>query len=84
MSLEKFLKFTTNTQIFCEINFGRIETTKIAIFTTLVALNFEFLEIFDIFKLEIPQKSKVKPCKMVKMTVLTVFPILNTAKIDFT
>ena len=80
MSLEKFLKFTTNTQIFCEINFGSIETLIIAILTILVALNFEFLEIFDIFKWEFPQKSKITASKMVKMAV---FDLLHLVEIGF-
>ena len=48
----------TATLILREINFGHI-----------VALHFEFLGIFDIFKFEIPQKSKLEALKMVKMAV---------------
>jgi len=54
---------------------------KIAIFTIWPALNFEFLHIFDIFKGEIPKKSKYKASKIVQMTV---FDPQKSVKIDFT
>ena len=43
----------TATQILREINFGHVEPPKTANWTTLAALNFELLGIFDIFKCEI-------------------------------
>ena len=46
------------TQILLEIDFGHIEAPKKTSFlTTLSALNFVFLGIFDIFKCEILHKS---------------------------
>ena len=42
------------THILREINCYHFETPKIVIFTILAALNFDFLEIFDFFKGEIP------------------------------
>ena len=47
----------------------------------LVGLNYELLGIYDIFKYEIPNKSKFKASKIVKMTV---FDPQKFAKIDFT
>ena len=44
-------------------------------------MNFEFLDIFDIFKCEIPKKSKLQVSKIVKMTI---FDPLKSSKIDFT
>ena len=54
------------TQIFREINFGHFEAPKTDILTKRVALNFEFLDIFDIFKCEIPKKSEFKASKIAK------------------
>ena len=68
------------TQNFCEIDFGHFEAPKTDILTKRVALNFEFLNIFDIFKCEIPKKSKFNAFKVVEMTV---FDSLKSAKIDF-
>ena len=69
------------TQIFREINFGNLEAPKTDILTKCVALNFEFLNIFDVFKCEIPRKSKFKASNIIKMAV---FDPLNSVKIDFT
>ena len=44
-------------------------------------MNFEFLHIFDIFKFEIPKKSKFQVPKIVKIAV---FDPLKSAKNDFT
>ena len=76
----KFQDFSA-TQILREINFGHSEAPKTAILTFWVALNFEFLGFFDIFKCEIPKNSKFKPFKIVKTTV---FDVLISAKISFT
>ena len=38
-----------------EINFGRNKASQTAILTISVALNYEFLRIFDIFMYEIPK-----------------------------
>ena len=46
-----------------------LEVPKIAILTILAPLNFDFLDIFDIFKREISQKQKVKASKIVEMAV---------------
>ena len=52
------------TQILREINFGHFEAPKIAIVTihmsTWADLNFEFLDIFDIFKCEMFLKIKIQ------------------------
>ena len=55
----KFLNFSA-TQILHEINFGHFEAPKSAILAVSAALNFEFLEYFDIFKCEIFPKVKVQ------------------------
>ena len=55
--------------------------SKTAIPTILPAMNFEFLEIFDIKKCETFPKIKNQSLIMVKMEV---FDILKSAKIDFT
>ena len=58
MSTEwKFQEFSA-TQILREIIFGHFQAQKTAILTILAALNYEFLGIWDIFKCEIPTKSK--------------------------
>ena len=72
--------FSAN-QILREIIFGLFEAQKTAISTIWKALNFEFLDIFDIFKCEIPRKSKFKASNIIKMAV---FDPLNSVKIDFT
>ena len=69
------------THILHEINFNHFEAPKSAILTIWTALNFQFLDICDIFKCEITKKSKVKASKIVKMSVLD---LLKSAKIDFT
>ena len=51
--------------------FYHFEASKTAIFTILAALNFESLGIFDIFKCEIPLRTKFKASKTVQMTVLS-------------
>ena len=48
------------TQILREINFGHFETPKTAILTIYAALNFEFLQIFAIFKCEFFLKVKIQ------------------------
>ena len=60
-----FQDFSAN-QILREINFGHFEAPKTAILTIWVALNFEFLDIFDIFKCEIPKNQELKPPKWLK------------------
>ena len=62
--------FSAN-QILREIIFGLFEAQKTAISTIWKALNFEFLDIFDIFKCEIHKKSKFKSSKIVEMIVFT-------------
>ena len=52
-----------------------------AILTIWIVLNFEFLDIFDIFKFEISKKSNSKASKIVKKPV---FDPLKSAKMDFT
>ena len=42
------------------INFGHFEAPKTAVLTILAALNFEFLDIFDIFNCEIPKNLNSK------------------------
>ena len=54
---------------------------QIGILTNFATLYFEFLEMFNIFKCEIPTKTEFKAYKVVKMIVLD---LLKTAKIDFT
>ena len=76
----KFQNFTA-THILREINFGHIEVPKTAILNILAALNFEFLEIIDIFKGEISQKSIFKAPKILKISV---FDLLKSSHIDFT
>ena len=76
----KFHNFSA-TYILREINFGHIKASKIASLPILAALNFEILELFHIFKHEIPKKSKFKASKMVKMTI---FNLLKSTKFDFT
>ena len=61
----KVQNFST-TQILREINFDHLEAQKTAILTKRSALNFEFLDIFDIFKSEIPKKPKFKAPKLSK------------------
>ena len=63
------IKFTA-TQILRVINSGHFEAPKLRFLAILAALNFKFLGFFDIYKCEIPQKSK--------------FNLLKTAKVDFT
>ena len=58
----KFQDFSA-TQILREINYGHFEAPKTAILTIWAALNFESLNIFDIFKCVIPKKSKLTPQK---------------------
>ena len=48
------------TQNLRDINCCHFEAPKIVILTILAALNFEFLEIFDIFKREIFLKIKIQ------------------------
>jgi len=69
------------TQILRGVNFGHFKALKTAVLTKYVALNFEFLGMFDIFKCEIPKNSKFESCKIVKTTI---FEPLKSAKIDFT
>ena len=64
----KFQDFSA-TQILREINVGHFEAPKTAILTIWAALNFEFVDIFDIFKREIAKKSKIRAAQMVKMAV---------------
>ena len=44
--------------------------SKTAILTILAAMNFEYLESFDIFKCEISKKSKFIPSKIAKLAIL--------------
>ena len=60
---------------------GHFEAPKSAILTICASLSLEFLDIFDIFKCEIPKNSKFESSKIVKMTG---FDPLKSAKIDFT
>ena len=53
-----------NTEIQLWLNWTPL---KIVILTTLAALNFEFLRIFEIFNCDIHKKSKFKASKMVRM-----------------
>ena len=76
----KFQDFSA-THNLREINFGHFEAPETTILTIWAVLNFEFLDIFDILKREIPKKSKSKASKIAKMAV---FDILNSAKIDLT
>ena len=76
----KFQDFSA-TQNLRKINFGYFQASNAATLTFWVALNFEFLGLFDIFKCKIPKKSKFKASKIVKMTF---FDPLKWAKIDFT
>ena len=46
----------SDTQILREINFSHFEAQKTAILTKWAAVNFEFLNISDIFKREIQEK----------------------------
>ena len=69
-----------NFRILREINFGHFEAPKTAILTISVAMNFEFMETFDIFKYEFYQKSKAKASQIIKIPV---FDLLKSAKIDF-
>ena len=48
-----YQEFFSATQILREINFCYSEAQKIAVLTIWAALNFEFMETFDIFKSEI-------------------------------
>ena len=48
------------TQILREINFGHFEAPKTAILPICATLSLEFLDIFDIFKCEIPKKFKIQ------------------------
>jgi len=68
-------------QILHEINFGHFEAPKTAILPIWAALSFEFLDVFDISKCEIPKNWKFKASKITKMTV---FDPLKSAKIDYT
>ena len=52
-----------------------------SILIILAALNFEFLDNFDIFKCEISKIQNLKPPKIVEMAV---YDILKSAKIEFT
>ena len=61
--------------------FGHFEAPEMGTLTILAALNFEFLDNFDIFKCEISKNQKFKAPKIVKMAV---FDHLKSAKIDFT
>ena len=61
----------TATQILCEINYGDLEPPKTAILTILSVLNFEFLEIVDILKCEVPKNRNSKPQKLLKWQLLT-------------
>ena len=65
-------------QTFREINLSDFRRTKTAILNILAAMNFEFLEIFDIFKWEIFQKLEFKASKMTKMAV---FDLLISGKL---
>ena len=68
----KFQDFSA-TQILREINFGHFEASKTANLIIWSAMNFEFLDIFDIFK--------IQSLKIVKMAI---FQPLKSAVIDFT
>ena len=68
----KFQDFSA-TQILREINFGHFEVSKTANLIIWSAMNFEFLDIFDIFK--------IQSLKIVKMAI---FQPLKSAVIDFT
>ena len=46
------------TQILREINFGHFEAPKTAILTIWADMNLELVDIFDIFKCEMPKSSK--------------------------
>ena len=60
----------SDTQILRKkINFCHFDAPKPAILTIWSTLNFEFLDIFDIFKCEIPNRWKLKAPKIIKMTV---------------
>ena len=66
-------------QTFREINLSDFRRTKTAILNILAAMNFEFLEIFDIFKYKFRKKNKIQIFKMIEMAV---FDLLKSAKID--
>ena len=66
----KYQDFTV-TYILREINFGESRSSENAILAILAAVNFEFLEIFDIFNSKILLKLEFKASEMTKMTVLT-------------
>ena len=55
----KFQEFSA-TQIFIRNRFGYFEAPKTAILPTWATLNFEFLDICDIFKCEIRKKTRLK------------------------
>ena len=76
----KFLDFSAFQKLY-EVNFGHFEAPKTAILTILAALNFEFLDIFDIFMCEFVKKSEFKASKMVRMAL---FDHLKSVKINFT
>ena len=61
----KFQDFSA-TQILREIILGHFEGPKTAILTIRAALNFEFLDVFDIFKCKIPKSQNSKPPKWLK------------------
>ena len=58
-----------------------LKQQKAAILTIWAALNFEFLDILDIFMCGIFKKSRFKASKIGKMAV---FELLKSAKIDST
>ena len=62
----KFQDFLA-TQILREISLGHFEAPKTAILTILSTLHLEFLEMFDIFKCEIPKPLNSKPLKLFKL-----------------
>ena len=59
----KFQDFSA-IPILREINFGHFEAPKTAILNIWAALNFDFLDICDIFKCQIPKKSKIEASKI--------------------
>ena len=76
----KFRNFPA-TLFLREINFGWFQMVESVILTILGVSNFEFLDIFEIFKYKIPTKAKFKAYKVGEIVV---FDLLKAAKIDFT
>ena len=68
----------SNPQILSKPNFVHFGACKTDILTIWEVLNFKFLDIFDIFKCDIPKKSKFKSLKLLKWQFMT---LLNQPKL---